>query len=109
MSTLDTAPLRQALVANMHDGDEGGVMTMRVSDLLDEEVAIVRDFLLDDEVREVRHTEPWRALEIIVARLGGWPACEYIVEGTDTDGTVWYRCETHDELAPSPYAPCAKA
>ena len=34
--------------------------------------------------------------------------CEYEFDGTDTDGTKWYRCVTHDELAPSPDAPCAK-
>lgn len=32
--------------------------------------------------------------------------CEYVYDGEDTDGTVWYRCLTHDELAPSPDAPC---
>jgi hypothetical protein len=32
--------------------------------------------------------------------------CEYVFDGTDTDGTKWYRCVTHDELAPSPDAPC---
>lgn len=33
--------------------------------------------------------------------------CEYVREGRDTDGTIWYRCITHDELAPSNEAPCA--
>lgn len=33
--------------------------------------------------------------------------CDYTFEGKDTDGTRWYRCITHDELAPSPDAPCA--
>lgn len=35
--------------------------------------------------------------------------CEYVVEGTDTDGTVWHRCATHDETAPSADAPCARS
>lgn len=33
--------------------------------------------------------------------------CKYEFDGTDTDGTDWYRCLTHGELAPSPDAPCA--
>ena len=33
--------------------------------------------------------------------------CEYELDGHDTDGTPWYRCTTHDELALSPDAPCA--
>lgn len=35
--------------------------------------------------------------------------CSYVVDGTDTDGTVWHRCLAHDDLAPSPDAPCSKA
>lgn len=34
-------------------------------------------------------------------------ACEYVHDGTDTDGTEWHRCTTHDQLAPSDEAPCA--
>lgn len=37
--------------------------------------------------------------------MNGW--CEYVQDGVDTDGTAWYRCTTHDELAPSDAAPCA--
>lgn len=33
--------------------------------------------------------------------------CDYEYDGKDTDGTKWYKCKTHDELAPSQYAPCA--
>lgn len=33
--------------------------------------------------------------------------CDYKLDGTDTDGTKWYRCSVHDELAPSEDAPCA--
>lgn len=33
--------------------------------------------------------------------------CEYRLDGKDTDGTKWYQCKTHMELAPSPDAPCA--
>lgn len=33
--------------------------------------------------------------------------CVYIFDGFDTDGEGWYRCTTHDELAPSGEAPCA--
>lgn len=101
--------IREALVANMHDGDEGGVLTMKVSALLDETCEVTRDFLLDDEVRELRHTAPYKALDLIIARLGGLPPCEYTLEGTDTDGTDWYRCDTHDELAIGNQTPCAKA
>jgi len=36
-------------------------------------------------------------------------ACRYVVDGTDTDGTVWNRCLVHDELAPSNEAPCSDA
>lgn len=32
--------------------------------------------------------------------------CEYIYDGTDTDGTRWYTCLTHNESAPSMDAPC---
>lgn len=33
--------------------------------------------------------------------------CKYIHDGTDFDGTEWYQCLTHNELAPSNQAPCA--
>ena len=33
--------------------------------------------------------------------------CEYVFDGTDTDGTEWYLCVTHGFLEPSPEAPCA--
>jgi hypothetical protein len=33
--------------------------------------------------------------------------CKYVYDGTDTDGTKWYYCLTHKQLAPSPDAPCA--
>lgn len=33
--------------------------------------------------------------------------CRYVFDGYDTDGTEWFRCETHDELAPSGDAPCS--
>jgi len=33
--------------------------------------------------------------------------CAYKRDGKDNDGTVWYRCTVHDELAPSEDAPCA--
>ena len=32
--------------------------------------------------------------------------CKYVFDGTDTDGTPWYQCTVHDELAPSNDAPC---
>lgn len=43
-----------------------------------------------------------------VAAFGGAYDCEYEKDGTDTDGTTWYYCNTHDETAPSEDAPCAK-
>lgn len=33
--------------------------------------------------------------------------CDYKLDGTDTDGTKWYRCKVHDEVEPSKDAPCA--
>jgi hypothetical protein len=33
--------------------------------------------------------------------------CKYKYDGKDTDGTKWYRCLTHNELAPSKDAPCS--
>lgn len=33
--------------------------------------------------------------------------CEFHPEGVDADGTKWYRCDVHNEAAPSPDAPCA--
>ena len=33
--------------------------------------------------------------------------CKYILDGTDFDGTDWYKCLAHDELAPSDQAPCS--
>jgi len=33
--------------------------------------------------------------------------CKYITDGTDTDGTVWHRCLTHDSVELSPDAHCA--
>lgn len=33
--------------------------------------------------------------------------CSMVYDGVDTDGTIWYLCNTHDELAPSDVAPCA--
>lgn len=44
-------------------------------------------------------------LEAVAARIHA--ACEYVLDGTDTDETDWYQCVTHDELAPSAEAPCA--
>lgn len=35
--------------------------------------------------------------------------CVYVVDGTDTDGTVWHQCVTHDETTPSADAQCAMA
>lgn len=34
------------------------------------------------------------------------PPCEYVKDGTDTDGTNWFRCVRHEELVPSADAPC---
>lgn len=33
--------------------------------------------------------------------------CKYVRDGRDTDGTIWYRCTTHDMPEPSKDAPCA--
>lgn len=35
--------------------------------------------------------------------------CSYIFDGTDTDGTEYFRCLTHDMPAPSHNAPCEAA
>ena len=34
--------------------------------------------------------------------------CSYEYDGTDADGTKWYRCTVHDAIAPSEYAPCSE-
>lgn len=39
--------LREYLVANMLDGDDGGLLTMKVSALMDEVVELVKAFLED--------------------------------------------------------------
>jgi hypothetical protein len=41
-----------------------------------------------------------------VASTRAREACDYITDGEDTDGTLWHRCITHGELAPSDEAPC---
>lgn len=106
-------PLRAALRANMHDGDEGGICTMSTKHMLDETVEVTREFLLDDDLADIIRAGKYDlALRLVVERLGGYDAgqgCVYIVDGTDTDGTVWHQCLTHDELALSPDAYCAKA
>lgn len=33
--------------------------------------------------------------------------CEYVYDGKDTDGTVWYLCTIHNEMALSDLAPCS--
>lgn len=43
-----------------------------------------------------------------VTAFGGGYECEYEFDGKDSDGTKWYICLTHDELAPSQDAPCSK-
>lgn len=43
-----------------------------------------------------------------VTAFGGGYQCEYEFDGEDTDGTKWYLCTTHDELAPSEDEPCSK-
>lgn len=35
--------------------------------------------------------------------------CCYFWDGEDTDGSDWFRCAVHDELAPSDQAPCARS
>lgn len=35
--------------------------------------------------------------------------CLYVHDGTDTDGSEWWYCFTHDAQAPSPDAPCDRA
>lgn len=46
-------------------------------------------------------------LEYMNGRAVSVLPCEYTLDGVDTDGTDWYHCETHNELAPSGSAPCA--
>lgn len=33
--------------------------------------------------------------------------CNYVYDGKDTDGTLWYNCLVHNELALSDVAPCS--
>lgn len=35
--------------------------------------------------------------------------CHYTYDGIDTDGTVYYRCDAHDDTQPSTFAHCANA
>lgn len=35
--------------------------------------------------------------------------CSYLLDGYDTDGTAWYWCQVHDELAIGNETACAKA
>lgn len=42
-------PLADVLLANMHDGQEGGTLTMSVNDLVRETVEVITDYLVDDE------------------------------------------------------------
>ena len=75
MTQPDRSTIRDALRANMHDGDEGGRLTMSVKDLLDESTEIIREFVMDDDLRELikkgKHRE---AVWLMVLRLG---ACEW--------------------------------
>lgn len=41
LSREDLDQIRDALRANMHDGDEGGTLTMGVKDMLDETIEII--------------------------------------------------------------------
>lgn len=40
--------------------------------------------------------------------FGGGFDCYYKFDGEDTDGTEWFLCTTHDELALSQNASCSK-
>ena len=72
-----TETIRQALVANMHDGDEGGRLTMNVRVLLDDTCEIIQEFVLDEEVKAlVVAGKNAKALAIVAARLGGFPPDE---------------------------------
>lgn len=44
-----------------------------------------------------------------VAAFGGAYECEYEHDGTDTDGTEWYLCTTHDALNMGNTFQCEKA
>lgn len=50
----------------------------------------------------------WRYVKAMVDEPGGdeHAACRYVLDGHDTDGTPWHRCETHDKLSISPDYPC---
>lgn len=64
------------------------------------------DFRETDNGLEVWESDPEPAGWAILRQAR---QCVYVVDGTDTDGTVWHRCVTHDELAPSADAQCAMA
>jgi hypothetical protein len=58
----DTAKVRSYFVANMMDGDDGGVMTMSMKTLADEATQIV-GFILEDSGL-IADSEEWAALGI---------------------------------------------
>jgi hypothetical protein len=43
----------------------------------------------------------------VLIRTNATKPCRYKLDGKDADGTKWYRCKTHNELAPSKDWPCA--
>ena len=69
----------------------------------------------EEDVRIADYTHPWVEVD---GEPVLWPAwkeanlwvtyrCRYVVDGVDTDGTTWYRCLEHNELAPGRDAPCS--
>jgi hypothetical protein len=57
-----------------------------------------------EEVAAERRAEIKKLRELI---LEVTQYCDYDLDGRDADGTKWYRCAVHEELAPSSDAPCA--
>lgn len=68
---------------------------------------------------ELAGREDAERFDLIVAALAdgevsgvsfyGGVACVYRLDGTDTDGTPWHQCLTHDALEISAEAPCGNA
>lgn len=68
---------------------------------------------------ELAEREDTERFDLIVAALAdgnvsgvsfyGGVTCVYRLDGTDTDGTPWHHCLTHDALELSAEAPCGSA
>ena len=73
MNARSESPLRRALVANLLDGDDAGLLTVHTRMHIDKIVEVVRDFLLDEEMQAAIIEDPEIAIDEMLERLGGMP------------------------------------